>query len=343
MPRISDSDKLKAIEDIVEIESPKDLFFILKGTHTMWRKSSVPAEKLLNLVLKKKSVFYSGHGLEFYDFILNYYKDGGTSEDKRDLEIMLSVGGRIDKYKEKDNNSKCRTAYVDEYNKSRNAKDCTSEDAIIKKEDLILHEIADILYKDYRDGKIILLIKSWEQYIKRHNKKGLSIAIFFQKIAAKPKYLLVALVFIFFCLSLMLLICISCVSTVRSSNAIMAYLYSVIENRNPEIKSISIGRDTIEITPGDRIDPKIEIAPKEAGKENLRSKSDNEDIATMTQNWEVIGGNGYEEGAENTTRITLWGDDADLAEINVTLIPKHNTNENLDAPNGDNDGIGEIN
>lgn len=123
----------------------------------------------------------------------------------------------------------------------------------------------------------------------------------------------------------------------------MAYLYSVIENRNPEIKSISIGRDTIEITPGDRIDPKIEIAPKEAGKENLRSKSDNEDIATMTQNWEVIGGNGYEEGAENTTRITLWGDDADLAEINVTLIPKHNTNENLDAPNGDNDGIGEIN
>lgn len=343
MPRISDSDKLKAIEDITEIKSPEDLLFILKGIHTMWRKSSVPSEKLLNLVLKKKSASYSGYGLEFYDFILNYYKAGGTPEDKKDLEIMLSVGGRTDKYKGKDNNSKCRTAYVDEYNKSRNAEDCISEDSIVKKEDLILREIADVLYKDYHDGKIILLIKSWEQYIKRRNKKGLSIAIFFQKIAAKPKYLLVAFVLIFFFLSAMLLICISCISTVRSNNASMAYLYSVIENKKAKIKSISIRRDTIEITPGDRIDPEIEIAPEEAGKENLRSKSDNEDIATMTQNWEVIGGNGYEEGAENTARITLWGDDADLAEINVTLIPKYGTNENLDAPNGDNDGIGEIN
>ena len=100
----------------------------------------------------------------------------------------------------------------------------------------------------------------------------------------------------------------------------------------PKIESIDVGEDEISVSTGGLKDPLISVEPSEAGKDNLRSKSDDESIAKMTPEWKVAGGAGWKEGTDNTTTITVWGDGAEPVEIKVHLEPGYSDRGDLKRP-----------
>lgn len=111
----------------------------------------------------------------------------------------------------------------------------------------------------------------------------------------------------------------SCISLVRKSITPLDKLYSDLNP--PTIESISLKKYKFTLKEGEPEDLGIKITPAEADENEIKYDIAKENIAAITQDWEVVGLNGWQEDGKNVTEIDFWGGDAELVRINVELEP----------------------
>jgi len=137
-------------------------------------------------------------------------------------------------------------------------------------------------------------------------------------------------------ISVILSIVVPCFCMFYSHNLFLERaLYAMRNNSStdkPKIESINVGENEISVSTGGLSDPLISVEPSKAGKDNLQSKSDDESIAKMTPEWKVAGGTGWKEDEDNTTIITVWGDNAEPVKIKVNLEPGYSDRGDLKRP-----------
>ena len=303
MPRQSNEEKLKEIDNI----NLSDIYLL-------------PAKKFLYLLVGITECEYE-HCLDFYDFILKHYQDGSTPNDQRDLDMILSVGGRLDKYKGLKNTTQCRKLYADEHKEDIDS----NPENLVKRENKVLNKIAGELYRDFDDNKITEIVDLWksriilepsiqqEPLVERKKIKHTIIELknFLKKIINdKPQYCLGFLVIVIFITVPLLLIALSNIYSVKKS---------VISDAENRIQSIFITNDNITLAPGEKKNPGIAIAPTDADKSHLKHEISNTELVDLTLNWEVIGLSSEKNLDTDTAEIDIWGDDAERVTIYVTV------------------------
>lgn len=336
----------KQVLDMTEIKGAGDIFQILNCVRVYGRKDSKVSQKLVCLLIKQKK-WEHGHGMELYELILRQYADDEI------LDQLLAVSGVSDDYRNLKTSAKRREKYADSH--SENEKDLSTMD---KSEKRALRNISIDVYDDFIDNhsRLLSIYGKWISQIgldpeilealhtpgeqedqqkeprevptppyggketggtkeeKKDSEKGSQINIniiapisnFYNKVAIEtPQY------------GLKILICAFIIFVV-------AFLVSIRSGglSNPQIEDISVIYPNLELVAGERRDPGIDVSPAEAGKDSLRYIIEDPSIADVTREWKVIGGDGWQEGTDNTTTITLSGGHAKDVEIFVTLKPR---------------------
>ncbi len=336
----------KQVLDMTEIKSAGDIFQILNCVCIHGRKDDKVPQKLVCLLIKRRKWEY-GHGMELYELILRQYADDEM------LDQLLAVSGVSDDYRNFNTSAKRREKYADNHTEIR-----INTDAMDKSEKTALRYISINVYHDFIDNhsRLLSIYEKWISQIgldpkilealntpgkqeehqkeprevptppygnketggtkeeKKDSKKGSQIIIniiapisnFYNKVAIEtPQY------------GLKILICAFIIFVV-------AFLVSIRSGglSNPQIEDISVIKSNLELVAGERRDPGIDVSPAEAGKDSLRYIIEDSSIADMTREWKVVGGDGWQDGADNTTTITLRGGHAEDAEIFITLKPR---------------------
>lgn len=305
----------KEVMAITAINTADDIFQILYRIHMDGRKDDKLAEKLICLLMRQKE-WTHGHGMSFYELILREYAPCD------ELEELLAVSGISDGYKNFPAASKCRRGYL-----ANHLDDERSENGMEKHERTVLERISKSVYRDFcaKDDRLLSLCKEWIfkvgidiselGLLEDETESGMPdneddteddtqtsgshpIIFFYNKLTYKPRRKFV---------TSLIVGAIAC-----------TFLHSL---NKPSIKSISVDDDDLTVIAGQHADPGIEIRPTEAGKGNLEYRSGDKNIADMTLDLEVIGGNGWREDADNTTEIKLWGGNAAKTVIKVQLEP----------------------
>lgn len=357
-PNIFSKPKVLAID---KIKSADDIFQVLNCIRLYGSRDDKVTEKLVCLLMKQKEWKHK-HGMELYELILRQYADedildqllavSGRSEEYRKLNTAAK---RRSKYNNSHDEMLVGTDSMDKEEKknlyyiSRNVYDdfCKNDSRLLSLYETWLSQIGldpKILNKPddsevqkkteprgsqmgiqttAHESKKINTTKGREK--ERDQKKTLKIKIKSLKLFCieiskeKPQRGVLALV-MFLIIILPMFICFY-----QQNKFLNIIWYDVIKDLNtekPKIISIS-SEDTIDVTPGAHKDPHIKVIPGEAGKDNLQYEVDNKNIADLTSDWMVMGGDGWRKGADNTTFITLWGDNAKPVRIKVTLYSKY--------------------
>lgn len=336
----------KQVLDMTEIKGAGDIFQILNCVHVHGRKDSKVSQKLVCLLIKQKK-WEHGHGMELYELILRQYADSEI------LDRLLAVSGVSDDYRNFKTSAKRREKYADSHPEIR-----INTDAMDKSEKTALRHISINVYDDFIDNhsRLLSIYEKWISQIeldpkilealntpgkqedqqkeprevptppygdketggtkeeKKDSEKGSQIIIniiapisnFYNKVAIEtPQY------------GLKILICAFIIF-------VLAFLVSIRSGglSNPQVEDISVIYPNLELVAGERRDPGIDVSPAEADKDSLRYIIEDSSIADVTREWKVVGGDGWQEGADNTTTITLRGGHAEDVEIFITLKPR---------------------
>lgn len=338
----------KDVLAITEIKDAGDMFQILNCIRVNGRKDDKVTEKLVCLLIRKAE-WKHGHGMELYELILRQYSD------EEMLNQLLAVSGISDGYWNLDTAAKRRKKYADNH-----LEILIGLDAMDKNEKVALRRISKDVYCDFVDNRsrLLSLYNEWISQMgfdpkilgalnipkkseepdsrktqmktrttasghkktkgRQKNKKGswgktripiniiTLIKVSFGKVTNEsPQHGLEILVCIVGILGLIFL-------TSNRSGSL----------RGSQIEDISVIYPNLELVAGEKKDPGIEVSPAEADKDSLRCIIKDPSIADVTQEWKVIGGDGWQEGADNTTTITLKGGHAKDVEIFITLKPR---------------------
>lgn len=338
-------DRINEILKMQKIKSPQDLFQIIDCIYMYGRPCNEYgdklADKLLCLLVGQPGKEY-GYGREFFEFIIREY-----SSNNREQEMLLAISGISDNYKNFSDAAECREEYLVYYNQKYTDKPVNDESGMRHREKKALRAIANKVYSSFRtkNDQSFLLCKEWmsERGIdvsglesqkdrfnsrSRESKKGQSkriTPIIFiinfsnNQFNYKPRRSLL-IVSIFGMASIIALpFTLSYISSARKNVAPLDKLYSDLNP--PTIESISLKKYKFTLKEGEPEDLGIKITPTEADKNEIKYDIAEENIAAITQDWEVVGLNGWQEDGKNVTEIDFWGGDAELVRINVELEP----------------------
>lgn len=338
---------------ITEISCANEIFQILNCVHMNGRKDDEVAKKLVCLLIKQEEWGY-GHGMELYELILRQYSD----EDM--LNQLLAVSGQSDGYRNLSTPAKRRKKYSDSHPEI-----VIAFDAMDKAEKTELRRIAKDVYCDFinNHNRLHSLYEKWisqmgldpkilekpdssepkEKLEPRgsqtrsrtsgHKRKQMTgtkkdkkssgkkprrlvniiaqIEVSYTKVAIeKPQYGLGILVVLF----------------------VVLMSVQKVFFKTPKIEDISVAYPELELVAGERKDPGIGVRPDEADRDSLQYTIKDPSIADVTQEWKVIGGDGWREGANNTTTITLHGGSAEDVKIFITLKPRFTDRADREAP-----------
>lgn len=358
----------KEVLAITGIKSPDDIYQTLYRIHMEGRRDDKLAEKLICLLMKQEKWDY-GHGMKFYEFILRKYGPPGW-----ELEELLAVSGISEEYGNLPTPAKRRGYYLDNNSSVTKLGDSGME----KHEKTVLERISKDVYHDFcaRDSRLLPLCREWilevglspqileesETSEKRREAKPQGTKVATHKMPSEekesknskrkkrgPKQKKPRIVNIIMPLK------VTYVRVIRekpqygfwtlvSALPILAFLF-FLSNRNLlsgkiEIENISVIHPRLSLIAGERKDPGIGVSPAEADQERLDYTIEDPRIADMTRDWKVVGGDGWREGADNTTTITLSGGNAENVEILITLEPGFEDKADKEIA-VDNDGPGE--
>ena len=339
----------KEVLAITGIKSPDDIYQTLYRIHVEGRRDDKLAEKLICLLMKQEKWDY-GYGMELYESILRQY-----SPPTWELEELLAVSGISDVYRNFPTAAQCRKHYLDMHPDVQ-----LDSSGMEKHERKVLINISEIVYRDFcdKDKRLFSLYREWitevgldpkileksEPSEKRQETKPQGANMLSQaslnkgkksknpkrekRDSRKKKYKIVN--------NIIRPITVTFVRVTRekpqygfwtlvSALPILAFLF-FLSNRNllsgtTEIKNISVIHPELSLIAGERKDPGIGVSPAEADQEKLGYTIEDPRIADMTRDWKVVGGDGWREGDDNTTTITLSGGNAENVEILITLEP----------------------
>lgn len=344
----------KDVLAMTEIKSAGDIYQILNCVRINGRKDDKVAEKLVCLLIRQET-WEHGHGMELYELILRQY----SSEEM--LDQLLTVSGQSDGYRNLRTPAERRKKYADNHPEIQ-----IDYGAMDKAEKEELHNISEDVYHDFVDNhsRLCSLYEKWisqtgldpkiletsnisERQKKagpqktqtkiqttvserrktndaKNDKKGsrkksrifvniiTPIKISYTKVAVeKPQYGFGILLFVL---------------------AFLLFVFFMPFLKTPKIEDISVIYPRLELMAGERKDPGIGVSPTEADKDGLGYTIEDSKIADMTRDWKVVGGDGWREGTDNTTTITLSGGNAEKVEIFITLNPGFTDKADKEVP-----------
>lgn len=338
----------KEVLAIVGIKSPDDIYQTLYRIHMEGRRDDKLAEKLICLLMKQEKWDY-GHGMKFYEFILRKYGPPGW-----ELEELLAVSGISEEYGNLPTPAKRRGRYLDNNSSVTKLGDSGME----KHEKTVLERISKDIYHDFcaRDSRLLPLCREWilevglspqileesETSEKRREAKPQGTKVETQKMPSEekesknskkkkrgPKQKKPGIVNIIMPLK------VTYVRVTREKPqygfwtliGILVVLMLTVFTSNgnsffgkPQITSISVEESELELMPGEKRDPGISVSPVGADKNDLEYTIGNPALVDITAEWLVVGCRGWKDGADNTTKITLRGGNAENAVIFFRLL-----------------------